>query len=201
MKRSILVLLPCLLLVSSGNTVAQIVEGSSDLSAYFGIAGFRDAHVTVSVEGQEGTQRVEIQGDSEWMFGARFNRNINVNNSFEATFGISLPENVKVYLYHLNYRYNITAGDGKAVPFVTVGAGAVTISPDEGDGETDFTFNFGGGLEYFAGENLAVRFDVRDFFIRRGDISGQAAGGENVTVEGYNQQMLEFSGGITYYFI
>jgi hypothetical protein len=200
MQRSLLVILSCLLLVSNGTAVAQIVEGASDLSAFVGIAAFRNAHVTVSVEGQEETQRVELEGSSEWMFGARYNYNINMNSSFEGTFGIAIPENLKAYFYHVNYRYNITAGDGKAVPFVTFGAGAVTLSPDEGDSETDLAFNFGGGFEYFASEALAVRFDVRDFFIRRGDLSGQTEQQVNVSVEGYNQQMWEYTGGITYYF-
>lgn len=57
-------------------------------------------------------------------------------------------------------------------PYVTGGAGAVTL--DVGDGgrsDSSLTLFFGGGIAYHLGGGLAIRFDVRDFVSYTGSIS------------------------------
>ena len=166
MKKVLLVLVLLSLVVFSSSGVAQIVEKSSDLSAYGGMLMFDG-------------------GANELMFGARYNYNMSLNNSIEGTIGLIFGDNFKYYLYHVNYRYNVTLANEMIVPFVTGGVGAATFSPDHVDGSTDFSFNFGGGLLYFAKPNLAVRVDVRDIIIK----------GDATT------NNIELTGGISYFFI
>jgi hypothetical protein len=199
MKRMLLVVMFLSLLVFSGNSMAQIVEKSSDVSGYVGILKSLDTDLKIESGGQELTGTAK--GESEFTFGARYNYNFDLHNALEGTFGVSLPEHAKVLLYYVNYKYNIALSNDKLVPFVTGGVGAVTISPDEGSSDTNLTFNFGGGLGYFVKENLGVRVDVRDIFIKRGESTGTAEGGATATVKGFTQQNIEISAGVTYFFI
>ncbi len=186
MKKAILLIFVVSLFLCTGSMNAQVVAKSSDLSPYVGIMKFDG-------------------GDTELMFGARYNYNVDVNSSIEATIGLIFPDAGKIYLYHANYRYNITLNNPLVVPFVTGGVGAVTRSPDNGDSQTDLSINFGGGLQYFTSENLAVRIDVRDHMVMAGDTETTydipGGGTETQTVKGETTNNLEFSGGITYFFI
>jgi outer membrane beta-barrel protein len=184
MKKLMLAFVLMSFVVFSSSSVAQIVEKSSDLSAYGGIL------------------KVD-SGDSELMFGARYSYNMTVNNAIEGTFGIMLPEHAKVFLYHVNFRYNIALQNEMLVPFVTGGVGAVTYSFDDDvaasaaalDG-TSMSINFGGGMQYFTSENMAVRIDVRDHIIMYGEKTV-----DDHTFDVGNTNNIEISGGITFFFI
>jgi|GEM_PF-200282 len=188
MKKYLLFLMVLSFFLSSGSAVAQIVEKSSDVSPYVGILKWDG-------------------GGSELMFGARYNYNMSVNGSIEASVGLVFPEHGKIYLYHANYRYNLSLENELLVPFFTGGVGAMTTSFDGIDGSTNLSINFGGGMQYFTSENLAIRIDVRDHMVFVGDQSATTPNpipGQpdiTVTVDGGTSNNLEFSGGITYYFI
>jgi outer membrane beta-barrel protein len=191
------VILALLVFIAEGKT--QIEPGSCDLSAFVGFAKGMDTEIKIRVEGEAETRTVTNEGGSDFMFGARYNYNFSKNNSLEGTAGFIFPEGGKLYFYNANYRYNISAGDELVVPFFTVGAGAVTVAPDQGDSETYLTINFGGGVGFFLSDKLAFRVDVRDYVIRVGEQTGDVDG-TTVTAESHSEQILEFSGGITFYF-
>ncbi|MFQ6102849.1 MAG: outer membrane beta-barrel protein [Candidatus Glassbacteria bacterium] len=199
MRKALVVVIFFSMFVFSSTGFSQIVEKTSDLSAYVGILSSLEADVKIQFEGQQ-EQTGKDEGETELMFGARYNYNVDTNNALEGTIGFMFPEKQKVYLYHVNYKYNITLSNEMVVPFVTGGVGAITISPDEGESSTNLSFNFGGGLGYFVGENLAIRVDVRDIIMKRGDQDIEIQGAQG-TIEGYTVQNIEATGGITYYFI
>jgi len=185
MRKVLMTMMVFALLVSCGTGFAQIVEKTSDISGYGGIMKFDG-------------------GSSELMFGARYNYNMSVNGSIEGTFGLALPDNGKILFYHANYRYNLTLSNEMLVPFFTGGVGAVTTSPDQGDGDANLSINFGGGMQYFTSPNLAIRIDVRDHMIFVGDrtVTVDIGGVQHSqTIKGETTNNIEFSGGITYFFI
>lgn len=51
---------------------------------------------------------------------------------------------------------------GPVEPFLSGGAGAVTYSPDDRDGATDFLMNFGGGVRVAVGDRFRIRVDAKD---------------------------------------
>lgn len=187
------------LFVSSATGFAQIVEQSSEITPYVGVVSSRGVDVTVKYAGFDQSTTGEVESETSVLFGARYAYNVNTNSSLEGVFGIALPENAKAYLYHFNYRYNFTLSNEMVFPFVTGGVGAMTISPDEGESSTNLTFNFGGGFGYFVKENIAVRVDIGDLLLRKGDTEGTLEG-QQVTVEGYTQHNIVATGGITYSF-
>jgi OOP family OmpA-OmpF porin len=183
------------LFVFNGTGVAQIVEQSSELTPYVGIISSRG--VDLEVEGQKVG---ELESETSVLFGVRYAYNFNLNSALEGRFGVALPENAKVYLYDVNYRYNFALDNEMVYPYITGGAGAATTSPDEGDSGTDLIFNFGGGFGYFVTETVAIRADVRDVILRAGEQDAVDQFGQQVTVEGYTQHNIEATGGVTYSF-
>lgn len=63
-----------------------------------------------------------------------------------------------------NLSYNFTAHatrrDTRVRPFVTGGVGASAFI--RGLGETEFGYNYGGGIKFLVSEEFGIRFDVRD---------------------------------------
>ena len=62
------------------------------------------------------------------------------------------------------YRAHLVAQLGlwDIVPFVTVGGGGLTITGDALGSDTDYSFNFGGGVKAYLTDDWMVRVDVRD---------------------------------------
>ena len=84
-------------LVLSGSALCQMEAGSSGLSPFIGILKSFSVDVNLTIEGYEGTQQGKVEGDSEFLFGARFDHNLSPNGSIEGRFGISFPEKSKVF--------------------------------------------------------------------------------------------------------
>ncbi len=51
----------------------------------------------------------------------------------------------------------------KAVPYFTLGFGAANFITDKLDNESMFNISFGGGAKYFLDDDIALKFDVRDY--------------------------------------
>ena len=67
---------------------------------------------------------------------------------------------VDTYLYRFNVLYNLPMMDGKLIPFLSAGLGAINFdSPDDGS-SADFLVNYGAGLNYYLTERLALRGDI-----------------------------------------
>ena len=70
-------------------------------------------------------------------------------------------EDVDLYAYHLSGLYHFNP-DGVFVPYLAVGAGALTQHQESGGKwNTDWLINGGGGFKFFLTEALALRGDVR----------------------------------------
>jgi len=92
---------------------------------------------------------------------------------------------VDVYRYGLDALYHFMP-EAKLVPFLAVGAGAMTLSGPSSYGNidgTDPSVNFGAGLRYFLSDDWALRADVRDV-VRFDD----------------TWHNLEYTAGISYFF-
>jgi len=80
---------------------------------------------------------------------------------------------VNALYYGGNLVYNL-APASRVIPFLTVGAGAVTLKVDETDpetselsgSETKFAANVGGGVLFALNEHFGLRFEVRDYIYR-----------------------------------
>lgn len=62
------------------------------------------------------------------------------------------------------YRGHLVAQLGlwSVVPFITVGGGGLTITGDALGDDTDYSFNFGGGIKAYISDDWMIRADVRD---------------------------------------
>ena len=184
MRKAWLPLFVAWLCVSAQACYAGIVEKSSDVSGFAGI---------INLE----------RGDSEFIFGARYSYNFDVHSTIEGVVGFLSPENTRIFVYELNYRNNFTRSPGKTVPFLAGGIGAVKYSFDENvpvevtalEG-TSFSVDFGGGLQYFAMENMAIRFDARDTVMFFGE---KTVGNQVIDVGTTNN--IGFTIGISFFFI
>jgi len=67
---------------------------------------------------------------------------------------------VDVVSYRLDGLYHFDA-IREVVPYLAAGVGGITFDPDWKGRDTDPLVNYGGGLEYFIRDNIALRADVR----------------------------------------
>jgi len=73
-------------------------------------------------------------------------------------------EDVNLYAYHLSGLYHFNP-DGAIVPYLAVGAGALTLEQESGgERDTDPMVNYGGGFKFFFNEALALRGDIRHVY-------------------------------------
>jgi len=73
-------------------------------------------------------------------------------------------EDVNLYLYRLDALYHFNV-DGSFVPYVALGAGAITEEVESGhDRDSDPMVNYGAGFKFFMNDNTALRADVRHVY-------------------------------------
>ena len=80
-----------------------------------------------------------------------------VDSGFRAGNGTN---QVNVFLYRLDALYHFLSGSALQ-PYVAAGAGAVVFGPEPGSSKAHALFDWGGGLEYFVTDQIALRGDVR----------------------------------------
>jgi OOP family OmpA-OmpF porin len=81
-------------------------------------------------------------------------------NFVDTNFDGPLGNDLNLYSYHIDMLYHFRPS-GKLVPFVALGAGALSYEPEHAKNDTDFAGNYGVGLQYFLNDNVALRCDVR----------------------------------------
>lgn len=69
-------------------------------------------------------------------------------------------DTVHGYLGHLDALYHFMP-EGKLVPYVAAGFGAIHLDQNPNGAETQGLFNYGAGLKYFITNSIALRGDVR----------------------------------------
>ncbi len=72
----------------------------------------------------------------------------------------TLSNSVRVYVYRLDGLYHFMA-DKDVLPYIAVGAGALTLDVDGVGDDTAMLVNYGAGIKFFLTESLAVRAGVR----------------------------------------
>ena len=145
-------LLVTALLTTASPLLAGIREGAITLSPFFGGQGFPN--------GSE-----HFDADLKW--GVRGGYNITRNFGAEIVFGANStkhdPEEVPcmVYQYGADLLYLFRPGTD-LVPFAAAGFGGFAVDYDSMlPDETSAYFNYGGGIQYSLGAQLALRVDFR----------------------------------------
>lgn len=140
------------------------------------------------------TDQVDEIGDNvetELNLGLRYQYNLTPHLGLEGNFMYSPAQHeflgpqgagigtsdVDAFYYNGNLVYNILP-HSNVIPFVTAGAGAVTLqvtdeNPDLEGSETKFAGNFGGGLLVAVSERFGLRFEVRDYIYRVQELDTQ----------------------------
>jgi hypothetical protein len=138
--------------------------GSTEVTVFAGIS-------LVNNSEKEGAGlRIETKAP----FGGRVAYNFDKHSAVEFSVGNPL-------FLSANYLYHFYPMVGRLVPYLTAGAGGSRYGLELQEGpvltksenltlneggpgrrQTAFAGNFGGGIKYFLGDSLAVRFDVRD---------------------------------------
>jgi OOP family OmpA-OmpF porin len=160
--------------------------------------------------------------ENELNLGARYQYNFTPHIGLEGNFMFSPAQHeflgpegdgigsadVDAYYYGGNLVYNITPAS-RVIPFLTAGAGAVTLRVDEGEpetgdlsgSETKFAGNVGGGLMFAANEHFALRFEVRDYIYQVDELDPQFRFAFNVPA-GFQETVHDISltGGISILF-
>jgi opacity protein-like surface antigen len=193
---------------TASSTFAAIRAGSSEFGISLGVLRGDDlGSVLVIFEDDPSTPEDESAAlDFETMiqdeFFVGFKYSYNYTPRIGAELGLALIPGASVEasdlgelfemdvrLFHGNIVFHLV--DGPFVPFVTAGIGFASFSSDVIDDEqfideTDFAFNFGGGIKVFLTDTLLLRVDVRDYITTPEDLE--------------TLNLIEFSGGIAYIF-
>ncbi len=125
--------------------------------------------------------------ETELNLGARYQYNFTPHIGLEGNFMYSPAQHeflgpkdagigssdIDAFYYGGNLVYNITP-ESNVIPFLTVGAGAVTLKVDETDPdtselsgrETKFAASVGGGVLFAVNERFGLRFEIRDYIYR-----------------------------------
>ncbi len=145
---SILIIALIFLFPVTGAVHAEIIEGTSDLSAYAGIFG-------------------PAGEDPALLAGARYSYNFSETRSIESFVGAAFPEETTVLTVMVNYRLNFTTPVETLVLDVAGGGGFARVSSDHGNGgtSTDFLLDFGGGVLCFVNDYVGLRLDVREHVV------------------------------------
>jgi hypothetical protein len=142
--RSLILTAGLALLVAAGPVAAQVPAQSTELDWHVGLMDYD-------------------QLDDELYLGIFLGRSLTNTWGLEAGFGVTPGDDFKGYFLSGNGVYNINiAAWERFVPFLTAGAGLVSLAPEEGDSQSDFAINFGGGAKAFLTPRLALRGDIRD---------------------------------------
>lgn len=139
--------------------------GSFTVTGYAGGYSFDRKSNSLTLGGRLGYyvfDFVEVEGGVAW---SHVNRPAEI---VENLFGLSLEaEKFHMLFYEMNANVKLLPGR-QLVPYVTAGVGS-TISR----GETESTFNYGGGIHFFVGRSTALRWEFRTYRFESGSDSAR----------------------------
>ncbi len=139
------------ILVVAGAATAQIEAETFSINPHAGVHIFFD-----------NDQNLDTSG----VFGLGLGYAFSERWGIEGIFDFSNPNvdegsgDVDIFRYGLDALYHFRP-DKKLVPYLSVGAGAMTFDPSSGSNSTKAQANAGGGLKYFVTDSLALRADTR----------------------------------------
>jgi outer membrane beta-barrel protein len=153
--------------------------GSFSLTAYMAGYAFDRKSNSLAFGGRVGYylfEFVEVEGS------VGFTHVVRPAEIVESLFGLTLEEEDFYMLYYaMNMTWKILPGR-QLVPFVTGGAGSSIMQ-----GETETSFNYGIGADFFVKKSTAVRFEYRNYMFDSG-----------VSETRRDNLNFEFSVGVTY---
>jgi outer membrane beta-barrel protein len=154
--------------------------GSFAFTAYAGGYAFDRKSNSLVLGGRFGyhvLEFLEVEGDLGWTHVVR------PAEIVESLFNLRLEEeNFHLLFYSFNTNVMLLPGR-QMVPFLTVGTGSAIMQ-----GQTETSFNYGAGINFFVKQNVAVRFEFRGYRFKFDSPNGR----ENTN--------LEFSVGNTFCF-
>lgn len=137
-------------LIFSGGAFAEIREGSFSVSPQLGGYLF------------EGNQ--DLENGFTFGLGAGYNFTQNLGAEYFLNYikteSDTNGQDVDGYLYRLDGLYHFMP-ENRLVPYIAAGLGGITLDPDNGDNDTSFLINYGGGVKYFLTDSIALRGDLR----------------------------------------
>jgi len=193
--------------LSEAPAFAAIRAGSSELAISLGVlrgddlgsilVSFPDDPTTPEDESE--VLPFETHVEDEFFLGFRYTYNFTPR--IGAELGLSLVPNASVeasnlgQLFEMDIRFfngNVVFHllEGRFIPFAAAGIGFANFSSEVIDSttfidETDFAFNFGGGLKIFLTDTFLLRVDIRDYLTTPEDLERlnliEASGGIGFT--------------------
>jgi OOP family OmpA-OmpF porin len=155
MKRAVLVLVIALMVVgTAGYAMAENRAGSFNITPFVGWYMYEgdqpldDAFSAGLALGYNFTERWGIEAAGSWIWTDSTRPNVGDTES---------------YYYRLDALYHFNP-EGKFVPYVVAGVGAINIDPYHGDNDTDTFVDYGAGIKYFFHPNVAFRADMRGVY-------------------------------------
>ncbi len=145
----------CFIAVFSGSVTAEMRAGAFTLSPHVGGYVF-----------QNNSQELENGHVYGLGFGYNYTKNLGVETVFEYidTETTSNGNNdAKGYIYRIDGLYHFMP-DKEFVPYIAVGAGAITIDEDDGRNDAAALVNYGVGFKYFLTKALVFRADARHIY-------------------------------------
>ena len=138
------------LLFFFGGASAEILEGSFSITPQLGGYLF------------EGNQ--DLKNGFTFGLGAGYNFTRNLGAEFFLKYidteSDATGTDVDGYLYRLDGLYHFMP-EKRLVPYIAAGLGGITLAPDDGDNDTSFLVNYGGGVKYFITDTITLRGDLR----------------------------------------
>ena len=183
MKLRVAIVVSSIVAGMAATASAQVREGTVEISPFAGyLFGGEFARGTTSLF----DTRVDV--DDEATYGLRFGYNITDTFELEAQWshtgtefvtdddelfgddGEDLGElDIDYFLGYLTFNF----GRGRAVPYVTLGAGVANLDPDipfaNTESDTRFTGSLGVGVKVFVNPHFGFRFDGRGYATSLGD--------------------------------
>lgn len=139
--------------------------GSFAATAYTGGYAFDRKSNSLVAGGRLGyhvLEFLEIEGSLAWTHVVR------PAEIVESLFNLTLEEeDFHMVFYAFNANIKLLPGR-QMVPFVTIGTGSSIMR-----GETETSLNYGGGINFFVRQKLAVRFEFRNYRFRTDDSAGR----------------------------
>jgi len=165
MNRAVLMGAACIFLLPL-SARSEIRAGSFELSPFGGYNFFdndqnlEDSPLWGGRVGYNFTKHIGLEGVVEFINTKVDDRTI---TRFKEGQYRSPMDDVDLTFFHLDAIYHFMP-DNRFNPFVVAGFGGFHSSPDISDNDMA-AFNIGVGAKYWVAENIAIRFDLRDFIV------------------------------------
>ena len=217
----------CLCLLALAAFLVPAPAAAQDSSTSFYVTpwiatGFFGGSVGIETSGSAGTsEKSKINNAPAWgLFGGlRLGGRIMVEGVFSYTAStiltpttsssgqaLQIGYDLNILTYGGNVGYAFSTSKTSIVPYLIAGAGGMSFSPDDTgkalptqpDSQTEFMFNFGGGVEVPISSGVRLRVDVRDYIVSTDAPFAPFPGTQGGEGESSSLNAILFSGGVSF---